>query len=270
MFRDRPLTWLFVIATLLVDAGLIFNGNVDAYRGWIIGFFLGQSAVLGCWFAVGSRHRLERGALFVVGQIVVALIVWFCVSDGSPDQWGRVLAALAIYGAASASSAFLAKLCFSRFQITQAKKQADILRYPLMEIFGWTVVVAIASAIMRQATFTHLFQDRSDLSNLLGSAAIIGLWATFFANAQQASRYAVFVGASVTGIFFLVAYNIATFPSLVISLLVSMAYAALWIFVRRLDAPSTARTAPQTVTDDQTSPPRPLGPRASARPDPQS
>lgn len=273
MFRKRPLTWLFFLATVCVDL-VIAAVSKDAFASlWQWGFCLGQAAVLGCWLAVGTRHRLERGALFVVGQIILATILSFRFLNGSLEVWGRMLASTALLGTMAAIGAFAGKFCFFRFRMKQEECPADVLRYSLMELVGWTVVVAIASAALRHVQLLAILKIPELLLFFMGFGLTIGLVAVLFIDRNNRYRYAPSLALGCTVAFYLIGYNVlrVVYPPYALAFIVSVAYVAIWIVVCRLDAPSPAHTAPQTPTDGQTSPPQPQpqAQRASAPQDPQ-
>lgn len=246
MFRERPLTWLFVVATICVDL-VLFAGDWSNLKVavWNIGLLLGQSAALGIWAAVSERHRLERGALFVVGQIALTLIACFSRNDPELTKWGTIIGTNSIYGIATLTIALLLRIIL---QISL--KSSTPVRFSLIELFGWTLVVSIASAVMRQASFSHLLNSPGRLAALAGAAVLIGS-----AGGTLLTRHAAVGEFAVWAI--VIAMSAAYFAqSLLIAarldgniLLISMAYAALWIIVLRLDAPSPVHTVPQTPRD---------------------
>ena len=70
-FRQRPLTWLFVIATLCVDA---VAATYQFPAAAVMAMFFGQAFVVGGWLALGGAHRLFRAAVFIVVLMVQTLI----------------------------------------------------------------------------------------------------------------------------------------------------------------------------------------------------
>lgn len=267
MFRDRPLTWLFIVATVCLNFVFTGYGSGDIVPRVIgTGFFLGQSLSLGSWLAVGSRHRLERGAVFVVGHVLLTVFICFGFAGEDFGSWGRVIAALSLYGFAGFSGAFFGKIGQYWISLRFSEEPNERLRFPIIELFGWTVVVAIASAVMRQANFTHLLSGTNMLVFFVGSALLTGLATAIL---MRPTRNLLPRGIALAAFvpFFIAAYTAIKDSELVTSLLLAVVYTMLWTVVVRLDAPSPVRTAPHTASDDQTSPP-PLGDRhASARPD---
>jgi len=272
MFRERPLTWLFVLATVCVDMLAIGPLPVDSLLGESLwGLYLGQVAVLGCWLVLGTRHRLERGALFVVGQVVLTTISWICLF-GRRGTWGVMLAPFALYGTMAAAGVFVGKACFFRLRVTSNIKRSNMFQYSLMELIGWMVVVAIAAACLRHARLIGMLEIPELLGFFLGFSANIGVISELLVGRNR-YRYAIIISIvfslALYYLFFLKVLGVLL-PPYTPAFVVSMAYVILWIVVRRLDAPSSAHTAPQIATDDQTSPPRTLGLRASVPQDLQS
>ncbi len=265
MFLDRPLTWLFVVATVLVDIVLAVGG---VEWGWesddiVACYFLGQVATLGCWGAVGSRHRLERGAVFLIGMVALTAITCWSLNGGLED-WQDPFLMFFVYGSLNTLFAMLWKLCFRRLSMKESTAE---FRYSLMELFGWTVVVAIASALLRQARVSELIGNLPVLALLVSVAAVPAVLSVLFAGEQQYRSYVPKITVLVAIAGFIVAYILFPDPNVVTVLAGSLMYTVAWIVAVRLDALSPVHTVPQTSTDDQMSPPRLYDPHASARQD---
>ena len=273
MFCDRPLTWLFVVATICVDLIAIGPQNLSSSFGlfqW--GIYLGQAAVLGCWLSVGARHRLERGALFVVGQLVLTTVYCLRLPSGTLGLWGQVIPPFAFFGVMAAVGVFVGKVCFSRFQMSSRVERSNVLRYSLMELIGWTVVVAIAAASLRHAELLSIVKIPRFLLFFLGFSMNIGVFTELLFSRDRyrhALLFSLAFSSALYYFFFLKVLGIS-YPPYVLAFVVSMAYVMLWIVVSRLDATSLARRALQTSSDDQTSPLPPQRPRAAVPQDLQS
>lgn len=244
MFRDRPLTWLLFIATLLLDSVFALHGTEGTVSRILgTGLYLGQSLWLGCWLAVGARHRLERGAVFVIGQIAVALIICLGFAGESLQSWGRVIAALSLYGFTAFVGALMGRAASLWLNRRDAASVSDRVRFPIIELLGWTVVVAIASAVMRQADFRHLVGEWNILVLVVGTAVLGGIFVALFVTLDKVMNVRGVFAAAVLIVYFVVAYEATPDAELVTSLVLTVAYAILWGFVMRLDAPSHADTA---------------------------
>lgn len=263
MFRDRPLTWLFVIATVCVDLVLAITDHPSGSASRVLGtgLILGQSLWLGCWLVVGSRHRLERGAVFVVGQLALTLFVCLGVAGGELDSFGRVIAIFSFFGALAFFGALCGWAVFRWYALRFEGESNRRLQFPIIELFGWTVVVAIASAVMRQANFSHLFGQNSEVEYLVGCAVTSGFFAAILVSAKSAWKLCG-AATAIFALYYGVAYQAVRQPELITTLILATAYTALWVVVVRLDAPSRARTEPLTSSDDQTSPLQLHDPRA--------
>ncbi len=260
MFRDRPLTLLFVVATILVDIVLLVCG---VEWGWesdeiVVSFLLGQVATLGCWVAVGNRHRLERGAVFLIGIVALTAITCWSLNGGLED-WQDPFLLFFVYGSLNTLFAMLWKLCFRRLSVKESTAE---FRYSLMELFGWTVVVAIASALLRQASFSDLIRDLPLLALLVSVAAVPTVLSVLFACEQKYRSYVPKIAVMVAIGGFITAYNLFPDSELVMVFAGSLVHTVTWIVVVRLDVLSPVHTVPQTLSDDQMSPPRLYDPHA--------
>src|SRR5215213_4367128 len=71
-FRQRPLTWLFLIATACIDA-LAIAGAANHESEWFGAAALGQMWVAGGWLATGKMHRLLRATVFLMTPIILSI-----------------------------------------------------------------------------------------------------------------------------------------------------------------------------------------------------
>jgi hypothetical protein len=144
MLRERPLTWLFILATVVVDLAL----SVGRQRPVFSGILMGQVAAIAIWAVVGQSHRLTRGSLLVVAVGVLAIL---------PEHlsvYSSTLTLMAAYAlvwvATTLVVVWLRNQVRNRFEGNREKAP---LRVPLIEFFGWTIVVAIASFGARYMNF---------------------------------------------------------------------------------------------------------------------
>ena len=180
-FRERPVTWLFVAASAAVAAvsadGMLFGSPLNANSApsgrppWLsVGILSGATYILGAYAVVGRSHRLWRACLFVLGAPVIAAIVAVLI-DGSLARWSRPTAALGFMEVAAAgggTTAWIAQRLLARRRRAEKK-----FRYPIVEFFGWTIIVAIASVLFRYAPFGDLL-NHNELPRWLGSAGLAG------------------------------------------------------------------------------------------------
>jgi hypothetical protein len=143
MFRERPLTWLFILATVVVDLALPVTWEGSPI---LVGAVIGQIAAVSIWTVIGHPHRLIRGSLIVVAFGALALM-----GHPSPSLSSRALSFAAVYSPIVVLTSLVIVWLRNkiRFRFNEALSPAP-LRIPLIELFGWTIVVAIASLGVRQ------------------------------------------------------------------------------------------------------------------------
>ena len=152
-FRDWPVCWLFLLATATVDAALLSGSAVSP---WAAGWVVGQMMVLGLWVVHGEMHRLLRGAIFVAGLGGLSWLVATVIEPFFLQRWFALLAAtLAIQGAVAAAAAATAWASRNR-QRGAGVAIDEPWQYPLIEIFGWTIIVAAARVLLRYAAMAGL------------------------------------------------------------------------------------------------------------------
>jgi len=176
--RPHILTLLFLFATTCLDVAICPWGMDDAdFRSVTTGFLIGQMFAVGGWLVLGRPHRLLRGAVFVAVVIALATIITFSVNGGSGfvEEWGRIFAVVSLFAAIPAAAAGLVKVMAWRVSAHRDRSAAGDVRFPLVEIFGWMIVVAVASAVLRFADFAELTSPASELVLLLASSGVAGV-----------------------------------------------------------------------------------------------
>lgn len=246
MFRDRPLTWLFIAATMLLDVVIACGDEKQTpflVASLLFGFTLGQVLVLGAWLAVGKLHRLTRGALFVGGQVSLVLVV---------DSWKREVPFFDLSKEAVTLFSFLSvctfctvvffRYVFKRFSNKEGNSKK--FQFPLIELFGWMIVVALASLVIRGAEYVQLITDPTNIIEFLGTAIVATIIVMLFSSPVQITVRSYAIVAVVELIYLsLIFYMFASYgidnKSVVIHCVavcgVSHLYVALWTFVQRLD-----------------------------------
>ena len=143
MFRERILIWLFITASVVVDIALfaaaISSREPSRLNALLAGLAYGQVGALAIWTVTGRMHRLARGACLIVATVPLTLL-----SIGSETRFFQQNLTLnatyaVIVMAAVAIVAVVRRVAKSKWQ------QQETLQAPLIELFGWTIVVAIAS-----------------------------------------------------------------------------------------------------------------------------
>jgi hypothetical protein len=136
MLRERPLTWLFILATVVVDLAISVTREEPISGGVLIG----QVAAIAIWTVIGHPHRLIRGSLLVVAVGGLAAL-----TEGFVN-YSRSLAFMAAYAVAMVSTSLIVVWLRNQVRIRfNCDPPPAPLRVPLIELFGWTIVVAVAS-----------------------------------------------------------------------------------------------------------------------------
>jgi hypothetical protein len=174
---NKPLTLLFAFATVLLDVVLVAYGVDAPAPSAVIGFLIGQMCVAGAWLVSGRTYRLARAAACVGAMVGLATIIERSQSVDvgiSVRSWGRTFAAVTVI---AASAAIASAACASLLGRTGHRDSAsrDQLRFPLVEIFGWMIVVALASTALRVAEYAHLTSDFTTLAFVLAGSGIAGM-----------------------------------------------------------------------------------------------
>jgi hypothetical protein len=156
-FRQQPLTWLFLIANVAVDLAW-FAGRAE--RDWGEVPVLAQILIAGGWLAVGKMHRLARAGAFVTVVNVLAALA--STARGSwqleVNVWRYLLGTFTILGLVSAVAALSSRAIFEWLRPTKSNSVMQKLQFPLAEIFGWTIIVAVGTLSLKEAWFS-LFAD---------------------------------------------------------------------------------------------------------------
>ncbi|HEX6960704.1 MAG TPA: hypothetical protein VF175_02470, partial [Lacipirellula sp.] len=187
-FRQRPLVWLFLIATACVDLILATHSKSeqhDALEGPLLGVFIGQIWLAGAWLVLGEAHRLARGAGFVLAMLGLTTIIAMS-QDGlsmSAADWGESLPAITVMGAAAALAAGGAS--FTLRAVSQSDRHGSGgVRFPIVELFGWTIVVAVASWASTAGEFSKLLRVPQSFIFAVSSSITAGV-AAALATAQR-------------------------------------------------------------------------------------
>ena len=163
-FRQRPVTYLFLGTTSALIPALEASKSYLVAQGLAIGLIM----VSGAWLVFGSTHRLARGAVFVGATAGLAALAMASQRGLTMNSWQRALPKVFVVQIVVAVAAGLALLAIQRFRRPTESSKPVSLRYPVVEVFGWTVVVALASLLLRNADFLPLFQQWRSIIWLLG------------------------------------------------------------------------------------------------------
>jgi hypothetical protein len=173
MFRERPLTWLFILATVVVDLALNFGERSDfifpvrtAVHG---GFIWGQVAAVAIWAAIGQSHRLTRGSLLVVAIGTLAIVPGYL----NVRSYSNTLTIMAAYALIVVAASLVVIWLRTQVRIKfDGDREQSPLKIPLIEFFGWTIVVAIASFGARYMNLTALMAISLSPSDFLLMCAV--------------------------------------------------------------------------------------------------
>ncbi|MDC0935707.1 hypothetical protein OAS39_05435 [Pirellulales bacterium] len=156
-FRDRPVTYLFLGATAAVIPALAAPEWTYLDVVWVQGLIIGQIMLSGAWLALGSTHRLARGAVCIAATAGLAAFAMSMQGRLTLHSWHRALARVFMIQLVVAVAVGLALQALQRLKPGTDDTTTAALRFPVVEIFGWTIVVALASLLLRDAEFLHLF-----------------------------------------------------------------------------------------------------------------
>jgi hypothetical protein len=158
MFRDRPLTWLFVISTIAVDLVLLsLKGNLLEEFMWS-GIVIGQIAALAIWAIRGRMHRMVRASCFVLSTGLLGIV----------EPTGYFLTFVFVYGLIVLLFAlFVEVVRYVTSKETDTDKARKRWQIPLIEFFGWTIVVALVSLGCRYMEFKDVFEDSTTWLEML-------------------------------------------------------------------------------------------------------
>ncbi len=249
MFRDRPLTWLFIAATICVDLVLIELGDIGSYLQ--SGFWLGQMAVLGAWFAVGKSHRLARASVVLGGVAFLTLIACYRrVDHVTAANWGSLFRITAWNCLFAFCCALFCRIFVQRFcRKCRIEQRWKAPRFPLIELFGWTIIVAVGSVLSRPAIKVNVQYNWFRVLTMGLSAAVVGMMAALFLVPNRGYRFTFLLAAIGVGGFWLYAFLTTSHTLSFIEYGVMQSYTALWVFVQRLDSSSLSQDPTRSEPD---------------------
>jgi hypothetical protein len=162
-----PFTILWLLGSFLYDLTLLLSGRMNHdSAAWIA-----QSFAAGGWLAVGRSHRLVRAVT------MIAFVAFLASAMGVGGQMGnspRAAAAIVILAGFTGLFAMLCQVIEARRARRRRQTIDKPVRFRLLELFAWTVVVAIASAALRQSPFLQLIID-DEIVSVVATCATAGL-----------------------------------------------------------------------------------------------
>jgi len=237
-FRDYPITWLFWIATACLDI-LAIRGLANRESGWFSAVAIGQMWIAGGWLAVGASHRLIRAAFFLLAPITLALADYMNPSGGmfaTQVVWREVLGASLFVTDVAAATTMLVMGVNALVSRRDESSFDAKLQFPLIELFGWTIITAVASLTIRAARFEFLTPDIFVASFALGAVPAVAI-------AQWGGERTRISLVYLTLLTLLVAILAAFASSVVVfragidwpTVLGAYAYVAAWLVILRMD-----------------------------------
>ncbi len=239
-FRQRPLTWLFLIALACLNVLAIAT---DFRLDWYADLIAAQVFIAGGWLALGHAHRLARAGLFTA-VIVASATPDYLMGADALGTWRFVLGSIIVLGVATAVS------CWCWLLVAHLTGRQPIAsprwQFSLAEVFGWMILVAVGATVVPAAAFRHLSYPDSNWQVLVGTSALAGLMMTLFLRRPSSDLASVAI-CMVAATVMAVLISRLDAPSDYMSLIKAYVVVGLWILVQRLDA-QTGRSPPTSQT----------------------
>lgn len=229
MFRERPLTWLFVVATVAVD---MIIGAIERTPGLTeslkVGFVLSQLAALAMWSVRGRMHRLARMSCLV---LATGMLTYLIDIDGSEKSIWTAFNSMYVFWIVVVTSVSDA-LSYRLRKGTVSRVVENRWQVPLIEFFGWTIFVAIISFAARHMDFRFLDQSGTGLVvSLLAVPTCIAVFVRQDLRDLWTWRAIVLLSICVTAGF----YTAKEQPAGEYAILMQSAYLGLWLAVLAMD-----------------------------------
>ena len=234
-FRDRPLTWLFIGATISVDLVMILpmlfpSAMLDDYFPKLI-ITIGvpmQLSLVAIWAATSDRYRLMRGAVLVIWGVTLAmrLLGWL------PGWNSRCTSECAAVPSLWEPPPFLREPPMSAMESQDEDKTIEKLRpwqFSVVELFGWSCIVALWAYALH-----HAILRPHPWGWWLARATMVPLLMVGLLGGPGSWRLRCGCVGLVIGLMLFMqrAYGVAVLSAFY---LIPVVYLALWYAVRRLD-----------------------------------
>jgi hypothetical protein len=252
-FRDCPLTWLFIAATICVDLVMVLPMMLPSrpfgigVSGWIVRMGVpAQLSLMAIWAATSPTIRLARGALLTASvylALLPAMLIGFPWQELAPYYfvftlviWGSVLA-LGMVGllpgwipdssADSMAETRISALETDRWEEGDRSRKARSWQFSLVELFGWTCVVALWAFAAH-----HAYWNRFSWHLLIG--VVVPLLMVFLLGGPGSWRLRIgCLGIVISFMLMIAPRGFGIF--LIITGQIPALYLAFWYVVRRLD-----------------------------------
>jgi hypothetical protein len=268
-FRDRPLTWLFIGATISVDLVMILpmlfpSAMLDDYFPKLI-ITIGvpmQLSLVAIWAATSDRYRLMRGAVLtaaVYAAILAAMLFALSRQEAAPYFlipilviWSVTLA-MRLLGwlpgwnsRCSIERAAAPSLWEPTRSAVESQDEGETIgklgpwRFPVVELFGWSCIVALWAYAL------HLAILKPHWTWWLARAVMVPLLMVVLLGGPGSWQLRCGCVGLVIGMMLLMqrTYGVGV---LSVIYLIPTTYLALWYAVRRLDGSLEVSSMPENL-----------------------
>jgi hypothetical protein len=229
-FCQRPLTWLFWIATVCI---LIAGCVKDSNSTWFNIILWAQLYVISGWAAVTQAHRLTRGSVLILAPLAPALVTY--ATQRTPDETAFVLS----YDLMLVGLVFVATraLVYVVRAIGPSKRpDGRPWQISVVEMFGWTIVVAIGSWAVSMSKLPEIEQVGWIWETLASIIPASIMMALFLAPRPRHDRASLLISIAGVMAFYAAANVLGNLNNNDHWVFTGMfGYVALWIMVVRLD-----------------------------------
>ena len=206
---------------------MFFGGRGPVFEGILVG----QIATIAVWAAIGDSHRLTRGSLLVVAIGVLAVLPEY----RSLATYSRTLTFMAAYALVVVFTSLVVVWLRNHVRIRfDRDHERAPLRVPLIEFFGWTIVVAIASFGARYMNVDTLERVHQYFIVYLLTYAIVPLALILF-DSRFRKMHLVKAVLFLCGVYWMGAYFYGRGPSYGIKMACVAAYLTAWLLVRSIE-----------------------------------
>lgn len=196
--------------------------RIDTEKYWavVLAYGFGQVAALAIWAVRGRIHRLLRVSCFVLATGLLAHFI-----DPRTYDWPR---AVFIY----AMSIFIVALLIEVVRNIPSAKAGDIdqrkrWQFPVIEFFGWTIIIAVVSLGCREMEFREAFDGPIwlGLVALIAVPILLVLFTRKDLRDLRVITILIIVGAAITAEWYITFFIVAT----------QAAYLVAWMTVLTFD-----------------------------------
>lgn len=240
-FRQRPLTWLFVIATIVVDVAAWAQGRYEAE--WVQGLILGQLMALGGWLALGRTHPLLRVTAAIVA-IVATIAPDLMAARFIPMVVSYALTQSIVIAAATAVFSLVWRLALERFEPQEIAGAPRRWRLSVLELLGWMTVVGVATTVLKR-TDRSAVTEAGDLVEVAFVVALAALVMTLWLRDELLSVRKRLIASIALVVFLVVGFKVSPTPRDSLVLIPPYGYLAAWIAVQRMDEARLRKLSPK-------------------------